>query len=79
MLYLKKELKNDPVFAESYKAAINDYVTQGHELKLPEPQYEIQSSLVNYIPHHSVTNINKPRKMSVVFDGPAKFNETFLS
>ena len=65
LLYLKKEFKNDPVFAESYKATINDYATQGHALQLPESRYETQSSLVNYIPHHGVTNINKPRKMSV--------------
>ena len=37
-----------------------------------------QLSLLTYIPHHSVTNINKPGKMRVVFDGAAKFNETCL-
>ena len=37
-----------------------------------------QSSSLNYIPHHSVTNINKPGKMGVIFDGAAKFNETCL-
>lgn len=78
MLHLEKKFKNDPVFAESYKATINNYITQGHASKLPEPQYETQLLLVNYIPHHSVTNTNKPGKMRVIFDGAAKFNETCL-
>ena len=44
---LEKKFKNDPVFAESYKATINDYITQEHASKLPELQYETQSLLVN--------------------------------
>ena len=59
LLHLEKKFKNDPVFAESYKATINDYITQEHASKLPELQYETQSLLVNYIPHHGVTNIRK--------------------
>ena len=47
LLQLQKKFKNDLVFAESYKAAINNYITQGHVSKLPELQYETQSSLVN--------------------------------
>ena len=38
-----------------------------------------QSSLVNCVPHHSVTSINKPGNVRVVFDGAAKFNETCLN
>ena len=79
LLHLEKKFKKDPVFAESYKTTINDYITQGHASKLPEPQYETQSSLVNYVPHHGVTSINKPGKVRVVFDGAAKFNETCLN
>ena len=47
LLHLVKKLKNDPVFAESYKATINNYMTQEHASKLPELQYETQSLLVN--------------------------------
>ena len=79
LLHLEKKLKNCPFFAESYKATINDCITQGHAWRFPEPQYESQSSLVNYIPHHSVTNINKPGKMKMTFDGTAKFKETCLN
>ena len=79
LLHLEKIFKNDPVFAESYRATINDYITQKHASRLPEPQYETQSLLVNYTPHHDVTSINKPGKVKVVFDGVAKFNETCLN
>ena len=47
LLHLEKKFKKDPVFAESCKTIINDYITQGHASKLPEPQYKSQSSLVN--------------------------------
>ena len=82
LLHLEKKLKNCPFFAESYKAIynyINDYITQGHASKFPEPQYELQSLLVNYIPHHGVTNINKPGKMKMTFDGTTKFKEIYLN
>ena len=40
LLHLEKKFKKDPVFVESYKTTINDYITQGYASKLPELQYE---------------------------------------
>ena len=34
---------------------------------------------MNYIPHHGVTNVNKPDKVRVVFDAGATYNSTSLS
>ena len=33
----------------------------------------------NYIPHHGVKNVNKPRKVRVVFNAGAEFQSTFVN
>ena len=35
--------------------------------------------MTNYLPHHGVTNVNKPGKVCVVFDAAAQFDETYLN
>ena len=37
------------------------------------------TSITNYVPHHGVTNVNKPGKGRVVYDAAAEFNKTSLN
>ena len=38
-----------------------------------------KSSIANYIGHHGVLHINKPRKLQKVFNAPVKFHNTSLN
>ena len=35
--------------------------------------------MTNYVPHHGVSNVNKPGKVRVVFDAAAQFHKTCLN
>ena len=37
------------------------------------------TSITNYIPHHRVTNVNKPGKLRVVYNEAVEFNNTSLN
>ena len=52
---------------------MKDYINKGHELKL------LAEELKQTIPHHNVKNVNKPRKVRVVFNAGAKFQSTSLN
>ena len=76
---LEKKFKNNPEFGEKYKATINDYISKGHASKIPLDETENDTFVKNYIPHHGVTNVNKPNKVRVVFDAGAKYKSTSLN
>ena len=42
-------------------------------MKLTEKESKTLTSNTNYIPHHGVTNVNKPGKVRVVYDAMAEF------
>ena len=35
--------------------------------------------VTNYVPHHGVTNVNKPGKVRIVFHAAAQFDKTCLN
>ena len=62
-----------------YIATINDYIKQGHAIKVTSEKSERPSSIINYLPHPGVRNINKPGMARVVFNTGAKFENTCLN
>ena len=62
-----------------YKSQLNDYITSGQAKLLSPEKKNNTSSTTNYIPHHEVSNINKPDRVRVVFDASAKINKTCLN
>ena len=78
MINMERKFKRDPKFHEMYTATINYYIKQGHGIKVTSEKSERPSSIINYLPHHRVSNINKPERVRVVFDAGAKFENTCL-
>ena len=76
---LEKKFKQHPEFAEKYKSAVKDYISKGHAVILSPEEAKDRSPVTNYVPHHGVTNVNKPGKVRVVFDAAAQFDKTCLN
>ena len=79
MINIERKFKQDPKFHEMYTATINDYIKQGHAIKVTSEKSERSSSIINYLPHQGVRNINKPGRVRVVFDASVKFENTCLN
>ena len=62
-----------------YTATINDDTKQEHAIKVPSDKSERPSSIINYLAHHGVININKPGRVRVVFHEGAKFEDTCIN
>ena len=58
---------------------IKEYIKKGYARKLSDKEANTISPRTNYIPHHSVTNINKPNKLRILFYAAAKFSNTSLN
>ena len=69
---LERKFTNNPQLAERYKEAMEAYISKGHATKLNQTDSETTSRITNYIPHHAVTNANKPNKVWIVFDAGTK-------
>ena len=69
---LERKFTNNPQLAERYKEIMEDYISKGHATKLNQTDSETTSRITNYIPHHTVTSVNKPNKVRIVFDDGAK-------
>ena len=76
---LEKKLSKDSNLKEMYTETMNDYIKKGYAQQLSESEVKKTSPKTNYVPHHGVTNINKPNKVRVVFDAAAKYSETSLN
>ena len=76
---LEKKFKQHPEFAEKYKSAVKDYISKGHAVILSPEETKDHSSVTNYVPHHGVTNVNKPGKVRIVFHAAAQFDKTCLN
>ena len=77
--FLSKKLKRDKPYFDMYKACIDKYVRLGHARKLSPQEVDKRTPKTWYLPHHGVTNENKPGRVQVVFDAAAKSNGTCLN
>ena len=75
--YLKKCFCRDPEL--EYRDVIQECVDKGYARKLSKEGAVTVSDITWYIPHHPVTNPDKPGKARVVFDAAARFNGTSLN
>ena len=66
---LRKRLSNDTELHELYTKAVEGYLNDGHAELAPAGSIPGRTW---YLPHHSVTNPNKPGKVRVVFDCQAR-------
>jgi len=58
---------------------IQDYVRLGFARKMSPEEVKRTTAKTWYLPHHDVTNVNKPGKVRVVFDAAARSNGTNLN
>ena len=58
---------------------MEEYISKGYATKLNQTDSKTTSKITNCIPHHIVTNVNKPNKVRIVFDAGAKVNEKSLN
>ncbi|KXJ08305.1 putative RNA-directed DNA polymerase from transposon BS [Exaiptasia diaphana] len=76
--HLKHRLQNNPQLHAKYKAVMDDYLKKGYAVLSTEEAAKI-SGKTWYLPHHPVSNPNKPGKIRVVFDAAAKYGGTSLN
>lgn len=67
-----KRFQKDENFFVMYEKNLKDYLQKGHARKLKKEEISIRTHKTWYLPHHGVTNINKPGKVRMVFDAASK-------
>ena len=75
----ERSLKRNPDLASAYQETIQTYIRHGHARKLTPKEASQQRERRWFLPHHAVTNPNKPGKVRIVFDAAAKFQGTSLN
>ena len=75
----ERSLKRNPDLASAYQETVQTYIRHGHARKLTPNEASQQRERRWFLPHHAVTNPNKPGKVRVVFDAAAKFQGTSLN
>ena len=76
---LLKRLRRGGEFESTYSRTMNDYISKGYARKLDEQGVERNTLHTWYLPHHGVTNPNKPGRVRVVFDAAAVHSNTSLN
>ncbi|XP_064635241.1 uncharacterized protein LOC135492615 [Lineus longissimus] len=81
---LEKKLNRDEDVKCLYTETLEGYVSKCFARKLSEEEAVHRSPKTWYIPHHGVTNVNKPGKIRVVFDAAAtcqgiSLNDTLMT
>ena len=58
---------------------MTEYISKGYARKLTPEEAAKESSCTWYLPHHPVTNPNKPGRLRIVFDAAAEFGGMSLN
>ncbi|XP_039455070.1 katanin p60 ATPase-containing subunit A1-like [Oreochromis aureus] len=69
---LLRKFKKNPQFFEDYKCFMENIITKGYAVPVPDHQLSRDDNRVFYIPHHGVYHPKK-RKLQVVFDCTASY------
>ncbi|XP_043245749.1 uncharacterized protein LOC122393608 [Amphibalanus amphitrite] len=75
----ERKLEKQPDIAVKYRATIEAYIAAGHARKLTVEEASAPTKRRWLLPHHAVTNPNKPGKVRVVFDAAAAYRGTSLN
>ena len=75
---LTKRFSRDSEFQSQYCEVMNRYISKGYACKLT-PEELPHTSKTWYLPHHSVVNPKKPKKVRVVFDAAASLQGISLN
>jgi hypothetical protein len=76
---LMRRLSRNLVMKDKYSAVMNGYISNGFARKLTPAEIRSSPDRLWYLPHHYVTNPNKPDKLRVVFDAAAKTRNVSLN
>ncbi|XP_071804851.1 uncharacterized protein [Asterias amurensis] len=76
---LGRRLTKDPELHSRYKDGINDLLERGYAERVPCTDKDVSARCTWYLPHHNVTNPNKPDKLRIVFDCAAEYAGTSLN
>ena len=74
-----RKFQSNPDFFEMYAKNISSYLEKGYIRKLSDEEALCRTATTWYIPHHGVTNVNKPGKVRMVFDAAAQINGESLN
>lgn len=72
------EVGNEEIAAK-YRAVMTEYISKKHARKLTPEEAAKESLCAWFLPHHPVTNPNKPGKLRIVFNTAAEFAGTSLN
>ena len=76
---LRKRLLRDQDLFSKYNTTMNEYIEQGHAVRVPTDELRPVDRPLWYLPHHPVMHPLKPEKVRVVFDCAAQFAQTSLN
>ena len=76
---LKRRFLSNPHLKAKYIDVINGYLEKGYARKLTCRELSVNVPTKWYLPHHPVTNPNKPNKVTVVFDCAARCSNVSLN
>ena len=74
---LERRFKKDPVFAESYRKVVEEYISLGHAIEASKDPVPVGREWT--LPHHGVQTAAKPGKVRVVFNPSARHRGTSLN
>ena len=76
---LKRKLSTDQRLHRQYNDFMKDMLNSGYAERVPDSNLYRNDGQVWYIPHHAVRHAQKPDKVRVVFDCPAKYHGVSLN
>ena len=76
---LRKRLLRDQDLVSKYNTTMNEYIEQGHAVRVPTDELRPVDRPLWYLPHHPVMHPLKLEKVRVVFDCAAQFAQTSLN
>ena len=75
---LRRKLEKNPELSEKYAEGMEDLLSKGYAIEVPQSEVGRQDGKVWYLPHHPVVNPNK-EKPRIVFDCAAQHHGVSLN
>ena len=75
---LRKKLERNPELSKKYAEGMEDLLSKGYAIEVPQDEVGRQDGKVWYLPHHPIVNPNK-EKPRIVFDCAAQYRGVSLN